>query len=314
MIITNNSIQLFREQMYAEEKKPGTIECYLHGIRFFAQYIEDKEAITKNTIIEYKHYLKDLNYKEATANVMLSALNHFLELNGYSSCKVKLFKKQKSSFRPSNKELSKTEFLKALDVARKEKNWRLFLLILTLGSTGIRVSELKYIKVEDLKRGFSYVENKGKSRCVVLPKALCIELKSYLQKKGIRSGAIFVTKNGRAIDRRNILRDLKNLANKAGISKDKMFPHNLRHLFAVSFFEKYKDISMLADILGHSNINTTRIYTMQSCERQSEMIEKMGLVAHYINIPQNKHFGVLIDIIQLNAVFILAPSTSVFNT
>ncbi len=294
--ITAALLEEFRTKMKKEEKSSATIEKYMHDIRCFGKFLresgegaaenqkseraEDKlpeEAFDKEKVIAYKQYLVD-HYASASVNSMLAAVNTFFKENGWYDCVVKSLKIQKETFRSSERELTKEEYMRLLRTAARKGNQRLYLLMQTICSTGIRVSELPYITVEALYTRRAVVSLKGKTRIVILPKELCRELMHYIKEKNIQSGSIFITRNGNAMNRSNIWKEMKELCREAGIGAKKVFPHNLRHLFACTYYRLEKDITHLADILGHSNINTTRIYTLVSGEEQEKRIELLGLV------------------------------------
>ena len=214
----------------------------------------------------------------ASVNSVLSSLNSFFDYNEWYGCKVKPLKIQKQIFASKDKELSKAEYERLLDAARSGKNERLYLLMQTICSTGIRVSEVRFVTAEAVKNGVASINCKGKLRQVFLPKVLCRILTQYMKKKKITSGPVFVSRTGKPLDRSNIWSDMKKLCEHAGVSKDKVFPHNLRHLFARTYYSLQKDIVRLADILGHSSVNTTRIYTMETGEVHRRQIEKLGLL------------------------------------
>jgi len=192
--------------------------------------------------------------------------------------RVKNLKIQKQVFASTDKELTKAEYDRLLQAAKQKKNERLYLLMQTICSTGIRVSEVRYVTVEAVARGIAGINCKGKCRQVFLPKQLCQILKQYIKDQKIKSGAVFVTKNGNPLDRSNIWSDMKKLCKAANVSEKKVFPHNLRHLFARTYYSLQKDIVRLADILGHSSVNTTRIYTMETGEMHRRQIQKLGLL------------------------------------
>lgn len=191
---------------------------------------------------------------------------------------IKSLKVQKEAFRSKKRELTKKEYYRLLEAAKRTRNKRLYLLIQTLGSTGIRISELPFITVEALESGYARVRMKGKCRTVLLPAPLRRQLRSYNKERNIRKGSIFITRSGRPMDRSNIFRELKALSENAGVDREKVFPHNFRHLFACCYYELEKDIDHLADLLGHSSINTTRIYLTRSSEEQARKIESLGLI------------------------------------
>jgi site-specific recombinase XerD len=233
--------------------------------------------INKILVLEYKQMLIE-KYSPASVNAKLSSLNSFFNFVDWIDCRVKTLKIQKSLFASKEKELTKNEYEKLLEAARKKGDYRLFMLLQTLCATGIRVSELKFVTVEAVKNGYAKINCKGKMRDVLLPRQLCRLLKNYLKKNDIKSGSIFITRSGKPLDRKNIWTAMKNLCSVAGVSKEKVFPHNLRHLFAKTFYSLYKDIVRLADILGHSSVNTTRIYTMESGEIHRNQIQNLGLL------------------------------------
>ena len=273
-IITQPLLSAFQQHLRDCERASATIEKYLRDVTAFSLYIGDS-AITKKSLIDYKQHLQD-SYAPASVNSMLSALNHFFTWCGWE-LHVRALKIQHKLFRDEEKELSKEEYLRLLDAAWN-KSERLWLLIQTIGSTGIRVSELQYITVEAAKKGRTDIQCKGKTRTILLPLDLRKELIRYAKLHGIKNGPIFLTKTGRVMNRSNIWRALKSLCEAAGVLASKVFPHNLRHLFATTFYEAAKDIARLADVLGHSSINTTRIYITTSGQTHSRIIEGLGLI------------------------------------
>ncbi len=272
--ITQEIISNFKQYLYEEEKSNHTIEKYMRDIRMFATWLKGS-AFCKSTVLEYKRMLI-VNYAPSSVNSMLSSLNAlFIYLNWYDM-KVKTIKIQRQLFSSSNKELSKAEYERLLTAAKSQNNKQLYYLMQTIASTGIRISELSSISVEAVRTGQASIRCKGKLRQVFLPKALCKMLKDYIQKRNIKSGAVFVSRSGKPLDRSNIWKMLKDLCEAAGVSKDKVFPHNLRHLFARTYYSLQKDIVRLADILGHSSINTTRIYTMESGEVHIKQLNRLS--------------------------------------
>ena len=219
--------------------------------------------VNKANVLEYKRELIN-KYAPASVNAAISSLNSFFDFNEWHELKIKALKIQKQIFATESKELTKGEYERLLTAANKRNNKQLYYLIQTICSTGIRVSELKAITVESIKCGQATINCKGKMRVVILPKELCKMLKDYIKENNIKSGSVFVSKNRKPLDRSNIWKMLKALCETAGVSKDKVFPHNLRHLFARTYYSLQKDVVRLADILGHSNVNTTRIYTMEA--------------------------------------------------
>ena len=260
-----------------EERAPGTREKYLRDIRQFAAWL-DGRTVTKELAVAWKEYLLSQQYALSTINGVLAALNGLFCFFGWNECRVKPLKRQRSVFRSGERELTRGEYLRLLDTAKRAGNERLYLVMETLSSTGMRVSELRFITVETLERGFAAVDCKGKQRTVLLTKRLRRTLKEYCLRRGIRSGAVFVTRTGRPLDRSNIWREMQALCERAGVDASKVFPHNLRHLFAVLFYNEEKDIAKLADLLGHASIETTRIYIMESSAVHAQRLERLGLV------------------------------------
>ena len=274
--ITVELLKKFENSMYENEKSKATVEKYLRDLRCFADFANGR-LIDKGLTLEYKAELGH-NYALTSANSMLAALNAFLRFAGWHDCQVKQFKIQKKAFCSEEKELSKAEYLSLVRAAESKRNERLSLLIQTICGTGIRVSEVEYITVEAVHRGEAVVSCKGKTRRVFIVSALRKKLLQYAKEQGIISGMIFVTKNGKALNRSNIWAEMKRLCKDAGVSPDKVFPHNLRHLFARTFYGIEKDIAKLADILGHSNINTTRIYIISTGAEHRRKMENMRLI------------------------------------
>lgn len=274
--ITNKLIQKFKEYLIDEEKSSSTLEKYIRDITVFMEWCKGTD-LNKSVVLEYKQELIE-KYAPASVNSILSSLNSFFAYNEWYDLKVKALKIQRQIFASKDKELTKAEYERLLVAAKQKKNQRLYFLMQTICATGIRVSELKAITVSAVKSGQATINCKGKMRIVILPKQLCKMLKDYIKENNIKSGSVFVSKNGKPLDRSNIWSDMKKLCESAGVSKDKVFPHNLRHLFARTYYSIQKDVVRLADILGHSNVNTTRIYTMETGEIHRQQIQKLGLL------------------------------------
>jgi len=270
-------IVLFEQKLKEDEKSEATIRKYVSDVKCFMNYAKEDSAFTKELVISYKQYLS-AHYKTASVNSMLAAVNSFLCATGHPDCAVKALKMQRAAFRRESQELSREEYLRLLETAKKKGKRRLFLLMRTIAATGIRISELPFITVEALKERRAQVSLKGKTRTVILQKQLCEELACYAEDMGIRAGSIFITRTGKPLDRSNVLHQMKGLYEEAGVPKDKIYPHNFRHLFAVTYYNAERDICHLADLLGHSNINTTRIYTQVSCEEQEQQLDRLGLL------------------------------------
>lgn len=274
--ITNEQIRSFKEYLINEEKATATVNKYIHDVEEFVVFKGEK-LIDKSLVLAYKMYLIE-QYAPTSVNAALSSLNSFFNFMEWYDLRVKNLKIQRQIFASTDKELTKAEYDRLLEAAKQKKNERLYLLMQTICSTGIRVSEVRHITVESIGRGVAEINCKGKRRQVFLPKQLCGILKQYIREQKIKSGSVFITKNGNPLDRSNIWSDMKKLCKAANVSDKKVFPHNLRHLFARTYYSLQKDIVRLADILGHSSINTTRIYTMESGEIHRRQIQKLGLL------------------------------------
>jgi len=278
MNVTITTIQLEKYKFYLkeEEKSDLTVEKYLRDVSNFNIFLEGRE-LSKERVVEYKESLKPF-YKVSSINSMLGAINNFLRFMGLEDCRVKHIKRQHQIFCEEKKELSKKEYMCLIQTAKQLNKERLSLLMQTICATGIRVSELKYITVNAVKKGRAEVSCKGKARIILIPSKLKRRLLHYMRKKKIKEGSIFLTNSGSPISRSNIWKEMKELSRKAGVPETKVFPHNLRHLFARTYYKIEKDISKLADILGHSNIETTRIYILSTGKEHFKQIEKLGLI------------------------------------
>ncbi len=274
--ITNTLIEKFREYLFNEEKAVATIEKYIRDVLVFMAWLSGTE-VTKMAVLEYKQELTE-KYAPASVNAALSSLNSFFIFNEWYDCKVKSLKIQKQIFAERNKELTKAEYERLLDAAKQKKNERLYYLMQTICASGIRVSELSAITIEAIRARQATIKCKGKMRVVILPKDLCKMLMKYAKEQKISSGPVFVTKTGKPLDRSTIWKMMKALCESAGVDKEKVFPHNLRHLFARTYYSIQKDIVRLADILGHSSVNTTRIYTMETGDIHRRQIQRLGLL------------------------------------
>ena len=274
--LTPELIEKFNNYLINEEKASATLEKYMRDIKAFSEWTLGSE-LNKRKVLDYKEYLIG-KFAPASVNSVLSSLNSFFEFNNWYEMKVKMLRIQKRIFASKDKELSKAEYERLLDAAKAKRNQRLYLLMQTICSSGIRVSELQHITVEAVKIRKATINCKGKMRIVILPNELCRMLTEYAKSQNITSGSVFVTKTGKPLDRSTIWKMMKSLCESAGVSKYKVFPHNLRHLFARTFYTIQKDIVRLADILGHSSVNTTRIYTMETGEIHRRQIQKLGLL------------------------------------
>lgn len=272
--ITLQSISRFAASMQENERASATISKYTFDLKQMMEFF-DGQKITKIRLLEYRNHLKDL-YQIQTVNSKISAINSYLDFCGLSNHKMKLFRIQKKIFMEEKRELTKKDYMKLLAEA-KIRNKRLYYIMKVIGGTGMRVSELSYITVKAVMEGKAEVYLKGKQRVIILQKELQNQLKEYIREHGIESGAIFSTKGGKPVDRSNICHDMKKISSAANVEGSKVFPHNLRHLFARSFYEVEKNIAHLADVLGHSSINTTRIYIMRSVREYERAMRRIQL-------------------------------------
>ena len=275
-VVNQKQLMSFAEYLRHEEKSKNTIEKYLRDARAFADYLDGRKA-TKETVLAYKVKLISERYAVRSINSMLASINSLFSFLGWTECKVKGMKIQQQIYCPEEKELSKAEYFRLVKTAKKIGNQRLNLILQTICATGIRVSELQDITLESVKRGEAIVSLKGKTRRVFIVHDLQKKLLHYAAEQKISSGALFVTRTGKTISRTRIWREMKNLCAQAGVNPKKVFPHNLRHLFARTFYGIEKDIAKLADILGHSSINTTRIYIITTGNEHRRRIENMRL-------------------------------------
>lgn len=275
--LTKKRLEQFKQYLLSEEKSRATVEKYLRDTTAFFAFVQTR-SVSKTLVIEYKQALMEKGYAVRSINSMLSSINSLFSFLGWYDCKVKTIKQQRQIFCGEDKELTKAEYLRLLNTATKTKNERLNLIIQTICSTGIRVSELQYITVEAVSRGEATVNCKGKTRTIIIVKQLRRKLLQYAKERHMKTGPVFVTRSGNPVSRTNIWREMKSLCEAANVNPSKVFPHNLRHLFARTFYGIEKDIAKLADILGHSSINTTRIYIISTGEEHRKRLENMRLV------------------------------------
>ena len=272
--IDGRTVTFFTERMMELERSSLTIRKYLRDITTFRRWLGENGPVDKNTVIRFKQMLRE-KYRLSSANSMLSALNKFFQLLGWDDCYIRTFKTQRASFRNEERELSMEEYKRLLKAAKEKGDMQIHRIMETIASTGIRISELPFITVAALNTRRALVSLKGKTRQVLIPVGLCKKLRQYCKERKITSGSIFVTRTGRPLDRSNILHRMKALSTTAQVERSKIFPHNLRHFFAVNYYRTEKDIVRLADLLGHTSINTTRIYTLISCESQLDILDKV---------------------------------------
>ena len=268
-------LENFRESLILGERSSATVSKYMHDVRYFLRFLGDA-LINKHEVLSYKQHLSE-RYTVTSANSMIAALNSFLKFVGLPELCTKQFKVQRNAYCEEGKELTREEYLRLVSAARMKKNERLSLVIETICATGIRVSELKFITLEAARKGEAWVNCKGKRRRVFIVRALCKKLIKYSKESGITGGAIFVTKSGAPISRHSVWREMKALCRDAKVTPGKVFPHNLRHLFARTFYGVERDIAKLADILGHASIDTTRIYITTCGSEHRRKLENMRL-------------------------------------
>ena len=276
-IITGETLAAFQRHLQEAERRPATVAKYLREIQAFAGSLRPGQLVTKETVLAWKEALAQ-RCAPSTVNGKLAALNTFFAFQGWGECRVKPLRRQRELFRDPGRELHKGDYLRLLAAARQARNWRLYYLMETLASTGVRISELQYVTVQTLRTGRVWVEGKGKGRLVLLTPKLCRVLDKYCRQRGIATGPVFVTRTGRPMDRSNIWKELHTLCETAGVEAKRVFPHNFRHLFAQAFYALEKDIAKLADLLGHASVETTRIYIMESGAEHRRQVERLGLV------------------------------------
>ena len=275
--LTPQQIMDYGAYLRGQEREASTIEKYLHDVREFCSWIAGR-TLNKERIAEWKENLCRSGFAPVTINCKIAAVNGFLEFIGRQECRVKPLRIQRRVFRDSSRELTKAEYEKLVSTAVCLGKERLALVLETICATGIRVSELKNITVEAVSRGRAEIALKGKIRTILIPGKLCRKLKKYFRKKKIASGEVFLTGSGKSISRKQVWAEMKSLCRKAGIDAGKVFPHNLRHLFARCFYRVCRDIARLADVLGHSSIETTRLYLISSGTEHERTLERLQLI------------------------------------
>ena len=274
--LTSKEIERFRNYLREEEKSENTMEKYIRDVTAFSAFCDG--TITKDTVIAYNQNLIDSGYAVRSINSMLASINSLFSFLGWYELRVKSLKVQQQVFCPEEKELTKAEYERLCRTAERKQNERLCLILQTICGTGIRVSELQFITVEAVRKGEATVSLKGKTRSIFIVRDLQKKLLRYISEQKITAGAVFVTRTGKPMSRTNIWREMKTLCIEAEVNPEKVFPHNLRHLFARVFYGIEKDIAKLADILGHSSINTTRIYIISTGTEHRQRMERMRLI------------------------------------
>ena len=275
--LTEREFDQFEDYLRHDEREESTIEAYLRSLTRFAEWA-DGRAVTKELAMEWKTALSESGYRPISVNAMLSAVNKFFICMGREDCKVKYLKLQRQMFRKSEKDLSKEEYQRLVQAAHEKGDLRMELILETICATGIRVGELKYITLEAVRAGVAEIALKGKIRTILLPRRLCRKLQKYAKQQKIASGKLFLTQDGLPVSRQSIWTRMKALCEAAGVERSKVFPHNLRSLFARSFYGSCHDVVRLADVLGHSSIETTRIYLMSTGKEYLRQLDKLGLV------------------------------------
>ena len=276
--MTAESLSAFEQYLKTEERSDATIEKYLRDARQFVAWLRGR-AVTKEVAASWKEHLVEQSYDAGTVNGKLAALNAFFRFADWEDCRVKSLKRQRRVFREQKRELTQDEYARLLRAAETMGRERLKLLMETICGTGIRVSEVRYITVETAKAGKTEVSLKGKIRTILLPTKLCRKLLKYAKRKKIASGEIFLTRSGKAMTRKQIWAEMKSICKKAGVETSKVYPHNLRHLFARCFYRACRDIAKLADVLGHSSVETTRIYLTSTGAEHAKTLEHLHLVS-----------------------------------
>lgn len=270
-------IEEFRDYLYERENAQATIQKYVTDIRTLFRYLGENRTLDKQRLLAYKEWLLE-GYAVNSVNSILAALNRFLEFLGLGSMRVRRIRVQKSLFLQEERELTRKEYQKLLETAYAAGKYQLALCMETIFSTGVRVSELSFFTVESIKKDYIEIINKGKYRRIYLPQELKRKLIRFSREQGIRKGPVFVTRTGKPKSRSNIWREMKALKEKAGIDGRKIFPHNLRHLFARTYYAVTRDLAGLGDLLGHSSLNVTRVYTSdtgKNCREQLELMNRM---------------------------------------
>ena len=276
-IMTEEQMRAFEKSLRLEEHSASTILKYAGALKDFYDFLPPDKEVSKELLLEWKEQIS-ADHAASTVNVMISAVNSFFAFLCWNDLHIRQIKTQRQIYRDKERELTKAEYMRLLNAARASGNMRLFYLMQTLGATGIRISELQFISTEAIASGSATVDCKGKQRTVLIPKKLRKALRAYCEEAGIVSGPVFITKHGNPVNRSNIWRELQRLCSAAHVDPHKVFPHNFRHLFAVSFYRLEKDVAKLADILGHASIDTTRIYIMESGAEHERQMERLGLV------------------------------------
>lgn len=274
----HDKILAYRRWLENREYSVATIEKYTRTLGRFFRETGAHEHPVKEVVAAWRDSLVQKGYSASGVNAMLAAVNGYQEFCGMPQNKVKPLKCQRKVFCDAERELDKGEYFRLLNAARQSRKKRILLILQTICSTGIRVSELKYITAEAVNKRRASIRCKGKCREILLPGELCKRLSRWCARRRIRSGPVFITRNGKPVERSNVWKEMKALCKQAGVAWKKVFPHNLRHLFARTFYQLDRDLSKLADVLGHSSIETTRIYIMESGAQHEKLLNRMHLL------------------------------------
>lgn len=276
--IREEDIGRFSRHLHDLEYAPGSIEKYLRDLTAFQHWLAGR-TVTQREIAAWKEYLRSLGYRSETVNTKLSALNRFFAFQGWGGLRARYYRIQRRFFRSTERELTREDYGRLLSTAENMGKTRLALLMEAICATGIRVSEVKYITLEALRAGRAEISLKGKVRTILIPGKLCRKLERYAKKQNIATGEIFLTRRGKGLSRRQIWAEMKALCARAGVAASKVFPHNLRHLFARTFYRASRDVAQLADVLGHSSMETTRIYLLSTGANHTRQLERLGLIS-----------------------------------
>lgn len=277
-VIMEGDILRFARHLEELEYARSSVEKYTRDLRAFKRWLGNR-SVEKEVFPQWKAHLQTCGYRPETINAMLSALNGFFRFMGWEGYRIRYLKIQRKMFRGMEKELTKGEYTRLVEAADRDGKQRLALLMETICATGIRVSEVRYITVKAVGEGRASIALKGKVRTILIPGKLCRKLQKYARRRNITSGEIFLTRNGRGMSRRQIWAEMKALCDKAGVASSKVFPHNLRHLFARTFYQVSRDVAKLADVLGHSSMETTRIYLISTGVEHVRQLERLGLIS-----------------------------------
>ena len=273
----NEILRDYRMYLTEHEKSHATIQKYVRELVWFLSFLQGEE-LTKAKVLEYREQLQQKHHAR-TVNAKLSAIHSYLDYLGLAACKVRFLKIQHTVFVDDSRDLTEAEYHRLLDAAKRKKDSRLYHVMLAICTTGIRVSELSFLTVEALHKGKAEIRMKGKIRTILLTKELCRKLNAYAKEKGIRTGYLFCTRTGKPLDRSNICHDMKKLCRAARVNPEKVFPHNLRHLFAKCYYAIKKNLAYLADILGHASVDTTRIYVAMGTREHERTLQRMHLIS-----------------------------------